>query len=166
MIFNCCAPSATHIPVVTQFEKLRYLGTWYEVARLDHSFERGLQCVIATYSTLSDGKIKVVNSGITKPGKQKSATEKAYVIEQPEKPGALKVSFFGPFYADYRIIYLTPSYAPAVVSGSRKTYLSILNRTPELDSLQLKKLLNFCDSLGFETDRLIFPRQTNCSFRN
>jgi apolipoprotein D and lipocalin family protein len=110
LFLSACTGTPDGVKVVTGFEADKYLGTWYEIARLDHSFERGLEKVTATYSKREDGGIKVINRGYN-PVKQewKEAEGKAYFVETPDI-GKLKVSFFGPFYGGYNIIELDKSY--------------------------------------------------------
>ena len=135
----------------------RYLGTWYEVARLDHSFERGLTRVTAHYSLRDDGGIRVVNRGYDpESGKWREAVGRAYPVGPPDV-GRLKVSFFGPFYAGYNVIALDKDdYRYAMVSGPNRSYLWILAREPVLAPPILKRLLEQAKALGFATDQLIF----------
>jgi len=144
---------------VSGFDLNRYLGKWYEIARLPTWFERDLVNVTATYSLRSDGKVKVVNEGYkrTRSGKHKVAVGKAKFAKSPDK-GYLKVSFFGPFYADYIIVELDPEYQYAIVASSRK-YLWILSREPKMDSTVLDKLVKRAQELGFDTSRLYFTPQ-------
>lgn len=158
-IIMSCAPTTKSIKTIEGFESEKYLGKWYEIARLDHSFERGLDNVTATYSVKPDGKIKVLNQGIRQDGSNSTAEGKAYVVSGDNNPGELRVSFFWIFYAKYKIIYLDMDYQTAIVTGSRKNYLWILSRKPKLDKTELNKLLEFCKKNGYETDKLIFPKQ-------
>jgi len=145
---------------VTGFSLERYLGTWYEIARLDHRFERGLTQVTATYSMREDGGVKVLNRGFKeKKGKWSEATGKAYFVESPYI-GRLKVSFFGPFYGAYNIIALEPdNYSYALVIGNNTKYMWILAREPVLKPVVLEELLAKARELGFATDELIFPQK-------
>ena len=146
---------------VTGFELDRYLGTWYEVARLDHSFERGMSNVTANYSMRDDGGVSVVNRGYkVDKGKWDEATGKAYFIGDTDV-GQLKVSFFGPFYGGYNIIDLDKdSYQYALVAGPDRGYLWILTRSPNPDQNVLSSLVNTAASLGFPTDDLIYVDHT------
>jgi len=153
-----CATSTKDLTVIKNFESEKYLGKWYEIARFDHSFERGLEYVTATYSIREDGKIKVLNEGIKPDGTYSQAEGKAYLKKSDDNAGELRVSFFLFFYAKYRIIYLD-NYEIAVVTSGTKDYLWILSRTPKLTEDQLKKLIDFCKQNGFETDKLIYPKQ-------
>ena len=143
---------------VTGFQLERYLGTWHEIARLDHFFERGLTQVTATYSMRDDGGVRVVNRGYkAKKDKWKDAEGKAYIVEEQDI-GRLKVSFFGPFYGAYNIIALEPdNYSYALVIGNNTKYMWILAREPELDPAVLESLLSKARELGFATDELIYP---------
>ncbi|HOZ30804.1 MAG TPA: lipocalin family protein [Bacteroidales bacterium] len=157
-IIMSCATSTKDLTVVKNFEPDKFLGTWYEIARLDHSFERGLDYVTATYSIREDGKIKVLNEGIKADGTQSQAEGKAYVKKTEDNAGELRVSFFLFFYAKYRIIYLD-NYEIAVVTSGTKNYLWILSRTPKLSEHQLRQLEYFCGQNGFDTKKLIYPKQ-------
>ena len=142
---------------VADFELERYLGKWYEIARLDHSFERNLLQVTADYSMRHDGGVEVVNQGFNqKSEKWKKVTGKAYLI-QKENVGSLKVSFFGPFYGGYHIIALDQqNYSYAMVVGPSRSYLWILSRNKTLDSTILEELVDKAKQWGFETDKLIY----------
>lgn len=145
---------------VAGFNLKKYLGTWYEIARMPVRFENNLNRVTATYSLRSDGKVKVENEGVdTKSQKRKRAIGKAKFAGSTDT-GYLKVSFFGPFYADYVILELDQDYRYAMVASSRK-YLWILSRMPALDQNILVALTEKAKSLGFETERLYFTPQIN-----
>ena len=149
--------STASIPAVSGLEPARYMGQWYEIARLPHSFERGLQRVRAEYRLREDGRIDVCNRGMrgTEPREVRGI---AFLKdEQPPYRGELRVSFFRPFYGDYRIIALSPDYRWAVVTSGTRDYLWILARTPTLPEAELGSLLTRCREWGFEVDRLEFP---------
>ncbi|WP_434113823.1 lipocalin family protein [Methylocaldum sp. GT1TLB] len=152
-----CAGIPKGVSPVQGFELSRYLGAWYEIARLDHSFERGLTRVTATYGLREDGGIKVVNRGFdSRKQEWREATGKAYFVESPDI-GRLKVSFFGPFYGGYNIIDLDKeNYSYALVSGPTRSYLWILAREKTLESSVLHHLVTKAEALGFATDRLIY----------
>lgn len=149
-------PNAT---AVRDFDATRYLGKWYLIARLDHSFERGLEQVSAEYSLRPDGGIRVVNRGYD-PARQRwrEVEGRAYPIETPDI-GRLKVSFFGPFYGAYNILDLAPDYSYALVSGPNRNYLWILARTPTLEKAVTTRLIEKARGLGFAVDQLIFMRR-------
>ncbi|MGR9088166.1 MAG: lipocalin family protein [Gammaproteobacteria bacterium] len=152
--------SCTGIPkgleAVDGFEIERYLGTWYEVARLDHSFERGLENISATYRLRADGGLDVLNTGWDKEdGEWKTAKGRAYFIQSPDK-GRLKVNFLGPFYSSYNIIALDKiNYSYAMVTGPSKSYLWILSRNKQMPKAVFDTLTAKAENLGFDTDRLI-----------
>jgi apolipoprotein D and lipocalin family protein len=138
------------------FELEKYLGTWYEIARFDHSFERDLQGVTATYSLRDDGKIKVLNEGYKNSlnGKYQQAIGKAKLLS-PETPRNLKVSFFLFFYAPYNILELDPDYQYALIGSNSDNYLWILSRTPQLENHTYEMLLEKARKRGYNTDKLI-----------
>ncbi len=144
------------------FDANRYLGVWYEIARLDHRFERNLDNISATYTLRDDGGINVLNKGRNLVnGEWKQAEGKAYFIGQPTI-GRLKVSFFGPFYSSYNIIALDKlNYSYAMVTGPNQDYLWILSRTPHLAPATLQTLLSQAKSQGFATEKLIYANQSN-----
>jgi len=145
---------------VQGFDLESYLGKWYEIARLDHPFERGLSDVTAEYSLRDDGGVKVVNRGFESDrNKWKDAEGKAYFIGDTSS-GKLKVSFFGPFYGAYNVIALDQeAYQWSMVVGPNTDYLWILSRTPVLDQAVIDRLLSEAESLGFNTEELIFVNQ-------
>jgi len=146
--------------VVEDLDINRYLGKWYEIARFDHSFERGLVGVTATYSFRKDGKIKVVNSGFkeTLDGKRSSAVGKAK-IPDPNIPSKLKVSFFWFFYGDYFVLELEKNYQWAVIGTSSDKYLWILSRTPKMDENIYNDLLDNLTERGYNVNNLIKVEQ-------
>ncbi len=153
-----CATAPKGLVPVSGFEVKRYLGTWHEIARLDHSFERGLTGVTAEYSLREDGGVKVMNRGYkASAGKWKEAEGRAYFTGE-KSVGQLKVSFFRPFYGGYNIIELDrEAYSYALVAGPSKSYLWILARKPELSPEILQPLVGRAKELGFDTDKLICP---------
>ncbi|MGR8934020.1 MAG: lipocalin family protein [Gammaproteobacteria bacterium] len=163
-VWVCLLPGCTSIPdgvtAVSGFEADRYLGKWYEIARLEHSFERGLEQVSAEYSKRDDGGIRVLNRGYNPQTREwKRAEGKAYFIGDPSV-GRLRVSFFGPFYSSYNIIDLdADAYQYAVVCGPDRSYLWILSRTPQMDAELQQRLRDKAKSWGFAVDGLISVRQ-------
>ena len=158
---SACATSVPEegITPVTGFNAERYLGKWYEIARLDHSFERGLEQVTAEYSKRDDGDIRVLNRGFnTKKQTFEEAEGRAKFVGKLDV-GQLKVSFFGPFYGGYNIVELDSNYQYAMIVGNDRDYLWILARTPTLDVAVQQGLVNKAKSLGFATDKLIFVKQ-------
>ena len=142
--------------VVKELDIERYLGKWYEIARYDHRFERGLVGVTASYSFRDDGKIKVVNTGYkeTLNGQKSEAIGKAK-IPDPNVPSKLKVSFFWLFYGDYFVFELDENYQWAVIGSSTDNYLWILSRTPQMDETVYYELLNKLTTRGYNIDKLI-----------
>ena len=140
---------------ITNLEPERYLGKWYEIARYDHKFERGLNYATANYSLMNDGKIRVVNSGL-KNGKLKSSVGKAKFTDNP---GLLRVSFFGPFYSDYRIMMLSKDYKYALVGSKSAKYLWILSRTPAVPEGTLNHILVEAANRGYDISKLIWVKQ-------
>jgi apolipoprotein D and lipocalin family protein len=141
---------------VRGFELERYLGRWYEIARLDHRFERGLVGVTADYRLRPDGRIEVRNRGYDpRKGVWREARGVARVAGDPSR-GQLKVSFFGPFYGGYNVIALDEDYRWAMVVGPTRGYLWILAREPQLDARTVSALVDQARAAGFPTDRLVF----------
>ena len=157
---GACTGVPEGVPVVEDFDLDRYLGTWYEIARLDHSFERGLEKVTADYSLRDDGGVHVVNRGYdAAKGEWDEAIGKAYFVGSRDT-GQLKVSFFGPFYGGYNIVELDKTnYQYALVAGPNRDYLWILSRTPRMDDTTLEILVDKAAELGFATDELIVVEQ-------
>lgn len=144
---------------VTDFNSEKYMGKWYEVARIENRFEKGLSQVTAEYSIEKNGKIKVVNSGFDAEKKEwKQAEGKAYFVNS-DAEGYLKVSFFGPFYSSYVVFELDDNYHYAFVSGADKEYLWLLSRTPVLGEEVKEKFLARSIELGFDTGKLIWVEQ-------
>ncbi|MGB0238358.1 MAG: lipocalin family protein [Cycloclasticus sp.] len=159
-ILSGCVGIPEGIKPVENFQLERYLGTWHEIARLDHSFERGLSKVTADYSLREDGGINVVNRGFSADNNAwQEAQGKAYFVNEADK-GHLKVSFFGPFYGSYIVFELdTVGYQYAFVSGPNKDYLWLLARTPTVKPEVINKFISMSKSIGFDTSGLIFVNQ-------
>ena len=157
LVVSGCAGIPENVTAVSGFEVQRYLGTWYEIARLDHSFERGLSNVTATYSLREEGGLRVINRGLNKAsGEWDQAEGKAFFVGAPDE-GRLKVSFFGPFYGGYNIIALDKkNYSWSLVCGPDRSYLWILAREKQLDKITLDQLLDKARQAGFNVEQLIF----------
>ena len=155
-----CTGVPAGLTPVQGFDVERYLGTWYEIARLDHGFERGLVQVTATYGRRDDGGISVVNRGYdAAQGEWREVRGKAYFLGSPGT-ASLKVSFFGPFYGGYHVIALDrDGYRYAMVSGPGRDYLWILAREPRLPRPVLDRLVTMARESGFATDELILVPQ-------
>jgi apolipoprotein D and lipocalin family protein len=156
-----CVSAPQGVTPVEPFDLERYLGRWYEIARLDHSFERGLSEVRAEYTQNEDGSVRVINRGFNKDENAwKEAEGKARFVHSSTQ-GFLKVSFFGPFYASYVIFALDrEQYNYAMISGPDTSYLWILARQPTLDEQVLAELIEKAQQAGFDTSALIFVEHT------
>jgi apolipoprotein D and lipocalin family protein len=159
LLLGGCVGVPDGVTPVENFELARYLGTWYEIARLDHSFERGLSRVTAEYSLREDGGVLVVNRGYSEKEREwKEVEGKAYFVDHADQ-GHLKVSFFGPFYGSYIVFELDrDSYQYALVSGPDKSYFWILARRPEMDTELKERLVAKAAARGFDMSGLIFVR--------
>ncbi len=160
LLFSGCLGMPQSVTPVSNFDLNRYLGKWYEVARLDHSFEQGLTHVTAEYLLNDDGGVSVINRGFSAQDKQwQTAQGKAYFVNS-ESEGYLKVSFFGPFYGAYVIFELDQqNYQYAFVSGPNTDYLWLLSKTPTIAPEVLDKFINMSKERGFNTDELIYVKQ-------
>lgn len=156
-LLTACTGKPEGVIAVEEFELDRYLGKWYEIARLDHSFERGLDNISAEYSLLDDGGVKVINSGFSKEDNEwQQAEGKAYFVDKTDS-GHLKVSFFGPFYGSYIVFELDrETYQYAFVSGPNTSYLWLLARKPQLDKKITEQFIKRSQQLGFDTSKLIY----------
>lgn len=165
LLLGSCVGVPSTVTPINDFELERYLGKWYEIARLDHSFERGLEQVSAEYSLRDDGGVDVVNRGYSvKKQKWKKAVGKAYFVDEPEE-GHLKVSFFGPFYGSYVIFELDENqenehYQYSFISGPNLKYLWFLSRTKTVEPELIDHFIAQAKQHGFNTDELIFVNQT------
>ena len=159
LLIGCSDKKPEKVTAVENFKLNEYLGTWYEIARLEHRFEKGMEAITATYSMRDDGGVKVLNKGYKTKEKEWSEAEgKAYFVEGPDK-GFLKVSFFGPFYGSY-IVMETDYKTYTMISGPDLSYFWILSRKPTLDDETLKILLSKAYDAGFDTSKLIYPDQS------
>jgi apolipoprotein D and lipocalin family protein len=160
LFLSACTGMPAGVAPVKDFELNRYLGKWYEVARLDHSFERGLEQVSAEYSLNPNGSVKVVNRGYsTTKNKWSEAVGKAKFVQDPAT-GYLKVSFFGPFYGSYVVFDLDKEgYEYAFVSGPDLSYLWLLSRNKTVSPEVKASFLKQAKEIGFDTSKLIFVKQ-------
>jgi len=160
LLLTGCMGMPDGVQPVSGFELDRYLGKWYEIARLDHSFERGLTHVSAEYSLRDDGSVRVVNRGLSsETGEWDEAVGKAFFVDSPDL-GYLKVSFFGPFYGSYVVFELDQEqYQYAFISGWDTSYLWLLSRTPNIDDDIMQRFTERARALGFDTDALILVDQ-------
>jgi apolipoprotein D and lipocalin family protein len=160
LLLTGCVGIPEKVKPVDHFKLEKYLGKWYEIARLDHSFERDLTRVTAEYSLRDDGGLKVVNRGYSaKENKWKEAEGKAYFVKGSDQ-GYLKVSFFGPFYGSYIVLELDhENYEYSLVCGPDKSYLWILARSPKIKEDIKNILIAKATALGFDTNKLIYVNQ-------
>ena len=152
-----CVGIPENVKPVDNFKLEKYLGKWYEIARLEHSFERGLSKVTADYSLRDDGAVRVLNRGYSaEENSWKEAEGKAYFVKESDQ-GYLKVSFFGPFYGSYIVFGLDhENYQYSLVCGPDKSYLWILAREPEIKDDIKDLLTKKAAAAGFDTGKLIF----------
>ena len=155
-LFSACDASDIDNSTVKSVDLNRYLGSWYEIAKYDHYFERDLDYAMARYTLRDDGKIDVLNTGI-KDGRAKDAKG---IAKTTDVSGLLRVSFFGPFFSDYRIMMLDEDYQYVLVGGSTDKYLWILARTPQLDDATRSLILAEADQRGYDTSKLIWVKQS------
>ena len=151
-VLGCCSTPNVDNSVVPEFDLARFLGKWHEIARFDHPFERGIEEAEATYSLLPDGKVQVVNSG-RKGNKTKTANG---IAKATGTPGLLRVTFFWPFYADYRVMSIDEQYSHALVGSGSGNYLWILSRTPHLNESAKRSLLDEAKRRGYDIGKLIW----------
>ena len=160
LLLSGCLGMPQAVTPVKNFDLNKYLGKWYEIARLDHSFERGLSQVSAEYSLRDNGGVSVINRGFSeKDNAWQEAEGKAYFVGE-DNEGYLKVSFFGPFYGSYVVFELEEAgYQYAFVSGPNTDYLWLLSRSPTVPAEVIEKFITLSKARGFNTDELIFVKQ-------
>lgn len=142
---------------VSDIDLKRYMGSWFEIARFDHSFERNLDYCEAFYALENDGTISVTNTGInSRTEHRKTSYGKAKLGEQP---GQLRVSFFWIFYSDYNILALSQEYEWALIGSKSEKYLWILSRTRHLDNNTRNNIIAIAQSRGYDTSKLIWVKQ-------
>lgn len=159
VIYNIWKPVRTDLPVIQDFDVNRYLGEWYEIARIDFLWEKGLKNVIATYSLNNDGTIRVQNRGLRiKDNKLKESIGKAKFVNHPHI-GALRVSFFGPFYGGYNIMHIGDNYDHSLIFGDNLDYLWILSRSKAINE-EIKTLyLDYAVKSGYDLGRIVWTIQ-------
>lgn len=153
---GCSAKSRVDNSTIQQLDLQRYLGLWYELARFDHKFERGMHNCTAMYEMRNDGKIRVVNAGL-RDGERKVSEGKA---KTTSTTGLLRVSFFGPFYSDYRIMMLSEDYSYALVGSGSEDYLWVLSRTPVLPDGTIRQIQQEAVRRGYDLSKLIWVDQS------
>ncbi len=153
-LYGCAVSVPKGIQPVTGFDAKRYMGTWYELARIDHSFETGLTQVSAQYSLNDDGTVAVVNRGYDASKKEwRQANGKARFLSDPGV-AALKVSFFGPFYGGYNVVSLDDQYQTSLVIGNSLDYFWLLSRSKSIPEQQFRRLLERAQSLGVDLSQV------------
>lgn len=160
LVAGCAVkPLRGNVQPVSPFDVKRYAGTWHEIARIDHRFQKGLVNASAEYSLNPDGSVKVVNRGYH-PEKQewKSVEGVAKFLGEPNV-AALKVSFFGPFYSGYNVVALDPGYQVAIVVGEDLSYFWLLARDKHLPKAQVDALLQKAQVLGVDVGQVILTQQ-------
>ncbi len=157
MIITLARAQKIEIPTIDDFDISKYLGTWYEIARMDHVFERGLICVTANYTMRSDDKIQVLNSGYSV--NKNCWTSSDAVAKTTDIPNRLKVYFFPLIGAQYNVVYIDSLYSVAIVSGGSKKYLWFMSRTPHISLEQRDKLISVAQDLGYNTNELLYVSQ-------
>lgn len=149
-----CTKLTVDNSVIDSLDVNRYLGEWYEIARYDHRFERGMENTRAIYSMRDDGMIDVINTGV-KDGERKESKGKAKLTDTP---ALLRVSFFGPFYSDYRVMMLDADYQYALIGSGSDDYLWILSRKPSLPDTVKHQVIKEAQRRGYDTSMLIWVR--------
>mmetsp|Transcript_3878 Transcript_3878/g.8736 ORF Transcript_3878/g.8736 Transcript_3878/m.8736 type:complete len:214 (-) Transcript_3878:2980-3621(-) len=153
---SCSLAVPVGIKPVTGFDVHQYLGRWYEIARLDNRFQRGLEHVTATYSLREDGNIRVENTGWNSQKKQQKTVVGRAKFVSDKQLGHLKVSFWGPLYNSYIVFHLEDDYSVAMVCGSKKDYCWILARKPILIAEDLAKYEKMAQDNGFAIENFIY----------
>ncbi|MEH6356366.1 MAG: lipocalin family protein [Marinobacter sp.] len=155
LMVGACTGLPEGIQPVTSFDTERYLGTWYEIARLDHSFEQGLSRVSAKYEMQDDGSLKVINRGYSAEKSEWKEAEGRAVFVNEDTEGRLKVSFFGPFYASYVIFDLDDQYQQAYITSYNRDYLWFLSRSPTVSNEAMAEFRKTALEAGFNLQKLI-----------
>lgn len=152
---SCSTASTVDNSTVQSLDLNRFMGRWYEIARFDHKFERDMQQVTTIYAIQDNGRVKVINQGL-KNGKWKTSVGKGKLTTTP---GLLRVSFWGPFYSDYRVMMLAPDYSYALIGGENDKYLWILSRSPQMRQDTRNQVLREAQRRGYNTNNLIWVEQ-------
>lgn len=156
LALNACSSIPKTARAVDNFELNRYLGTWYEIARLDFKYEKDLNNTSAQYQLDKDGKVKVLNSGYNYIKQEWTSADGKAKFRDESDVAALKVSFFGPFYSGYNVVALDSDYTYALIAGKNLDYLWILSRTKEIPSSIKAEYLKIATDIGYDTSRLIW----------
>jgi len=159
LFLSACTGLPDGMQPVKNFDLTKYQGTWYEIARLDHSFERGLEQVSAQYKIKDNGDVLVINKGFsTEDNEWSKAVGNAKFIDKKNE-GHLKVSFFGPFYGSYVIFHLDKNYQHAFVSGPNTSYLWLLSRSKNVEAALIENFTQQAKTYGFDIDDIIIVNQ-------
>lgn len=159
VVSGCAVSVPSGIKPVTSFDAKRYMGTWYEIARIDHRFEKGLTQVSANYSLNEDGSVVVANRGYNADKKEwRQADGKARFLGATDV-AALKVSFFGPFYGGYNVVSLDDDYQTSLVIGDSLDYFWLLSRSKTIPEAKFKQLLEKAQGFGIDLSRVIVVAQ-------
>ncbi|MDE5437391.1 lipocalin family protein [Elizabethkingia meningoseptica] len=158
-LLSSCSSIPKKAKPVANFDVNRYLGTWYEIARFDYRFEKDLDNAIAQYSLNADGNVDVLNSGYNFKKEKWVSAKGLAKFRGDKKTAALKVSFFGPFYAGYNVIALDDDYKYALVAGKNLDYLWILSREKSIPQDIKDKYLKIAQEVGYNTSKLIWVKQ-------
>ncbi len=158
-VSGCAVSVPKGITPVSGFDAKRYMGTWYELARIDHRFEKGLSETSAHYNLNADGSVTVINRGYNA-AKQKwrESEGKARFLGEPDV-AALKVSFFGPFYGGYNVVALDDDYQTALVVGGSLDYFWLLSRSKRISERKFRKLLETAQAMGVDLSRVVVVAQ-------
>ncbi|NQD70356.1 lipocalin [Sphingobacterium shayense] len=155
-LYNLLKPIRSNVPVVQEFDLDRYLGDWYEIARMDFFWEKNLKNVSANYSLNEDGSVGVLNQGFdTVKQKNKRRQAKASFVRKKDE-GALKVSFFGPFYSGYNVVKIDENYKYALVFGENLDYMWILSRVRSIPDSVKEIYLNYAEECGYNIENLVW----------
>lgn len=154
---SCSTASKVDNSTIPSLDLNRFMGRWYEIARFDHKFERDMQQVTTIYVIQDNGRVKVINQGLKK-DKWKTSEGKGKLTTTP---GLLRVSFWGPFYSDYRVMMLAQDYSYALIGGESDKYLWILSRSPQMRQDTRNQVLREAQRRGYNTNKLIWVEQKN-----
>lgn len=155
---GCAVSVPANVQPVQNFDAAKYMGQWHEIARIDHRFQKGLTKAMANYTLNPDGTVKVINRGFNaQKNEWKSVEGTAKFLGDP-KTAALKVSFFGPFYGGYNVVYLDPQYQTSLVVGENTDYFWLLSRTPDLPREQVQQLLQKAQSMGVDLNKVMLSQ--------
>ncbi|AFU98678.1 lipocalin family protein [Simiduia agarivorans] len=159
LLLTACTGLPEGVAPVQPFELNRYAGTWYEIARLDHSFERGLSRVSAQYSVRDDGRVRVLNRGFDAASGEWREAEGVAQFSGDSQTAHLEVSFFGPFYSTYVVFAMPEAYQLAYVAGYNRDYLWLLSRTPTVSEEVKRQFIERIDGLGFNVNEIVWVEQ-------